>query len=569
MNPRPVSVESAMLRAVATVNGRVRYPVFLFKRDAAADDAPLVSETLNCAASKDREKLLARLSEMHPELDVFGEVAPLLERLGAEAAAASVAPDAPPVVVESRDVAPWDEPVNGSALVNELVATLRSYVVMPREAAHAVSLWIIHTYAVDVADFTPYLLVTSPVRACGKSTLLDILEGLAFRPRRSDGMTAAALYRTIDKARPAILLDELDAKLRGDGGEALRGVLNSGFHRSGRVTICVGDDHDAKDFATFSAKVLSGIGRVWDTVESRSIPVRLARATPAELRRLRKVVGATFTKETAPLRSRCVRWVADHRDALAACSLPSVPEALTARQADIWRPLFAIADVVGGRWPRRARLGAIALHGTSESDEDHALVLLDDLRTMFDERRTDRLRSAAIVDSLVAREDRPWPEMPGGHPLSARGLAKLLGRFAVRPTTFRDADGTGKGYQLAPSKDKRGSIPGLTSVFARYLAPEPSEKPMRGAIRDVSVTSVTTPATPYESGRYPTGYQSASGSATGSVTRGLEGKPAGVTDVTDNPGVAQGPSLFDDDDPDLSPEVKAYARARRAAKAQK
>ena len=62
-----------------------------------------------------------------------------------------------------------------------------------------------------------------------------------------------------------MLLDELDAQLRSDAGESLRKVLNTGFARTGKITICVGDAHEDKDFATFCPKVLAGIGRVWDT----------------------------------------------------------------------------------------------------------------------------------------------------------------------------------------------------------------------------------------------------------------------------------------------------------------
>ncbi|MFI5244618.1 MAG: DUF3631 domain-containing protein [Gemmatimonadales bacterium] len=397
-----------------------------------------------------------------------------------------------PTTREVRDPEeePWPDPVNGAHLLNTIVCTVRRYIAMPREAALAVALWVVHTYASDIADFTAYLLVTSPVRECGKTTLLDVLEYLVLRPRRSDGMTAAALYRTIDRHAPTILLDELDARLAGEGGENLRSVLNSGFKPGGRVTICVGESHEARDFKTYCPKVLAGIGRPWDTVVSRSIQVRLARATPPERAKLRKLVGATIGDELAPLRRQCLRWVDDGREDLAKHRMPMVPDGLSARQADIWRPLFAIADVAGGRWLKRARAAAEALHGATEEDSELGTQALADLRAFFVERGADRLRSASIVEHLVGLEERHWSEMPGsGRPLTAAGLARVLKRFSVRPRNMRDAEGVGKGYTLAD----------LRQVFERYLPPA-SSAAATAATRDESEAVAGVAAGPGSSG---------------------------------------------------------------------
>jgi hypothetical protein len=66
--------------------------------------------------------------------------------------------------------------------------------------------------------------------------------------------------------------------------EALRGVLNCGYRRGGVASISVGKgtDIEAKDFSTFCAKALAGIGHLPDTVADRSIPIRLKRKAPGE-----------------------------------------------------------------------------------------------------------------------------------------------------------------------------------------------------------------------------------------------------------------------------------------------
>ena len=84
----------------------------------------------------------------------------------------------------------------------------------------------------------------------------------AYRCEKTDSITKAALYRFIEKHHPTLLLNELDTMFRGDHGEGIRGVLNSGFERGGKVIICVGDDAEPSLFSTFCPKVLSGIGRL-------------------------------------------------------------------------------------------------------------------------------------------------------------------------------------------------------------------------------------------------------------------------------------------------------------------
>ena len=66
--------------------------------------------------------------------------------------------------------------------------------------------------------------------------------------------------------------------------EALRGLLNSGFARTGTASVCVGQGAALtwKDFSTFCPKAIAGIGRLPSTVESRSIPIALKRRTKGE-----------------------------------------------------------------------------------------------------------------------------------------------------------------------------------------------------------------------------------------------------------------------------------------------
>ena len=59
-------------------------------------------------------------------------------------------------------------------------------------------------------------------------------------PLSTSNTTAAAIFRTIEAARPTLLIDEADTFLTNN--EEIRGVLNSGHRRSGAFVLrLVGD----------------------------------------------------------------------------------------------------------------------------------------------------------------------------------------------------------------------------------------------------------------------------------------------------------------------------------------
>ncbi|HXT48473.1 MAG TPA: DUF3631 domain-containing protein, partial [Gemmatimonadaceae bacterium] len=349
-------------------------------------------------------------------------------------------------------------------------ALYQCYIVMPPHGVTVLALWTLHTHVADVADYTPYIHLSSPVRGCGKSTVQQLLEHTAYRACRSDGITAAALYRRIDRMAPTMLLDELDTRLRGDSGELLRGVLNSGFQRGGRITICVGDDHEERDFRTFCPKCLAGIGRLWDTVASRSIALRMEKASRAELKKLAKLRGDRVAGICEPHRRKLQRWANDVRAEISGAD-PQVPDALEARQADVWRPLLAVADLAEGAWPERARTAALALSGIAQEEGDYGLLLLEDVHDLFLAGTAidgDKLPSERIVLELGKREDRPWPEFRRDKPITATQLAKLLGRFGIKPHNLRLPLGEiVKGYRYAdcqPAFDRYLQIPAASAA---------------------------------------------------------------------------------------------------------
>ena len=107
---------------------------------------------------------------------------------------------------------------------------------------------------------------------------MDVLTRLLPRVLSVAGITAAAIFRTVELARPTLLIDEADTFLQQN--DELRGVLNSGHRRGGNVVRLLGDGHEPRQFSTFAPVAIAMIGKLPNTLADRSIPNSVA-ASPS------------------------------------------------------------------------------------------------------------------------------------------------------------------------------------------------------------------------------------------------------------------------------------------------
>ena len=349
----------------------------------------------------------------------------------------------------------WPTPVDGVNMLKGLTSAVLRYVVVPKHVAQAIALWIVHTYALLAFGITPRLAIKSPLKNCGKSTLLDILSCLVCRPLATANITTAALFRIVDATSPTLLIDEADTFLINNN--EIRGILNSGHRRSSAHVIRVeGKNLEPREFATFAPAAIAAIGSLPDTLEDRSIQVNLKRRRAdenIELLDLNKVDHLT------ELASKAARWVSDHLEDLKQAK-PQVPVTLANREADNWRPLFAVADTAGGGWPVRIRRIAEAMTASARNHEVSVKVLLlRDIRAAFADSNIDRMSSATLVKILTEMEGHLWGEWRGTQPLTQHALARLLYVFNIYPGELRIGEQVLRGYKVKQFAD----------AFGRYL----------------------------------------------------------------------------------------------------
>jgi Protein of unknown function (DUF3631) len=438
--------------------------------------------TVTGAATAPSSAVLAELGGRRvifwPDADPVGRqhMAAMAERLAGVAAAISIVEppegvpagwDAADAVAEGRDLAALLAGPPTPTLAKALAAIeqfLRRYVVFARpETVMAVVLWVAHTHAIERAEATPYLAISSPEKQSGKTRLLECLQllahgcsGIAITP------TAATIYRSLEATPGAtLLLDELDAVFRdhSDKYEEVRAVINAGHRRGATVPRSVPGPKNTwlvKQFPVFGPKALAGIGKLPDTVTDRAIPVRMLkrkRSEPVEKFRVR-----TATGEAASIVAGLVAALAAQPPAFEA----NLPIELPDRAADAWEPLLAIADAAGGVWPARARGAAVVLHASRERDDSLGLRLLSDIRLVLEARGIERISTADLVAALQADEEGPWASER--LPLTPHRLARLLHPFEIASKQLRIGSASLKGYEREAFVDG----------WERYLPTPPS-----------------------------------------------------------------------------------------------
>jgi putative DNA primase/helicase len=327
-----------------------------------------------------------------------------------------------------QPVTPHDDPVDGELVLCAIRDFVSRFMVLPRHAAETVALWVLFAHAHDAAEHSPILAIESPEKRCGKTTLLNIIAKLVPSPLPAANITTAAIFRSIEKFRPTLLLDEVETFIREN--EGMRGVLNSGFTRDSAVVIRTeGDNHEPTAFGTWCPKVGALIGKLPDTLQDRAIVVLLRR-------RLNSEQAERFCRrnhaEMFDLRAKAARWAGDNLEALRELD-PAMPDDLGDRAQDAWRPLYAVALRAGGVWPALSREASLAFSGTQEEDGGGGPLLLTHVREVFNKRYSASIGSQELCDALNKNEEWPWGEWRHGKPITTRGIANILKKYGIRP----------------------------------------------------------------------------------------------------------------------------------------
>ena len=355
--------------------------------------------------------------------------------------------DKPPLI---ETVEPWDSPVNGSQVLNEVLAQLQAHVIAPVETLHTASLWVCMTWLSDVATVLPVALITAPEKNCGKSTLLNAMAKMSKSALITSNMTSAVLFRLIDKHAPSLFIDEVDTFLR-DNLE-LGGILNSGHTKDlAYVMRCEGDNFEPVRFSTWCPKALSGISasNISGTLSSRSIILNMRRKQAGEsAQNIRHTAPEIFTD----IKRKLARWADDNAGAFS--QLHPVIDGLNNREQDNYEPLLAIAMLAGGEWVQHLERACNVSRQNNEESKSIGVELLEACKQIFEINHVDKIRSTALLEHLLKDDEAIFATYNRGAPIKLRQVTKRLGDYGIKSKPLRFGyDGVSKGYELLQFED--------------------------------------------------------------------------------------------------------------------
>ena len=352
----------------------------------------------------------------------------------------------------------------------------------------AVILWCATTFLSHLLQIHAYLGITAPTKQCGKTTLVNLVRAVVRQGLIVAGRVSAAyIYRAIDRLRPTFIVDESQAIFR--KSPDVEDIFNAGHVRSTAyvgLVEKVNDEFVEKRFNVFCPKVIGLKGKIDDdSLQDRVIEIRLSRILESDLKEdfwdvFGKIPQAELFIEC---RRKFVRAVMDCAETFKNHE-PELPKFSNGRLKQNWKPFWILAELADqsagaekgkGYWCKQ-------LTEAIEECEEEALAeppfqdyLVKSLKEFCEEylkrpsvlkhKNRDLIPTEDILspsEGLNADKEAPWfaKDKEG---LTRERLARELRGFKVKRIQRRISENAVRGYSYRALQKK---------VFERYTTHE-------------------------------------------------------------------------------------------------
>ncbi|WP_319380067.1 DUF3631 domain-containing protein [Thiomicrorhabdus sp.] len=357
-----------------------------------------------------------------------------------------------PEVIESLE--PWGEPVKLNQILNQIEDTIKKHAIIPLGGSTAISLWIASTYVINSFRIFPKLIVHSPEKRCGKSTVLDLVEAFSSKALFASSISKAAIYRTIQAYQPTLIIDEADTFIANRNDEMV-GIINSGHAKNRAFVIrSEGDNHTPTKYSTWSPMVLASIKPLQGTIMDRGICIELRRKMNHEQTQR---IPPDLSKQMTQQRRKLIRWAKDNANSVYSQQIEP-PHQGNDRAVDNWIPLFTLASLASENWQTKV-VTSYQLLNNRQEDPTPQIILLEDIRGILTNHKSDKIPSKILIATLLELEERPWQEWNKGKPITTNNLSRMLKPFGIQSNTIRYYNQPCKGYKTKQFDD----------AFKRYL----------------------------------------------------------------------------------------------------
>jgi len=158
---------------------------------------------------------------------------------------------------------------------------LRVHLVLSKpEYYTVVAAWILSTWRIEEWRASGPLYLLGPINS-GKTTVIEVLEELAYRGIRGGSMSTATIFRLSDSFAPSLLIDESQIYNRDEWAEA-QALINERYRPGGKVWRVVGEGSNLRPtaFKCWGPTALASSHSPWEALGSRALIVKMEKGRP-------------------------------------------------------------------------------------------------------------------------------------------------------------------------------------------------------------------------------------------------------------------------------------------------
>lgn len=210
-----------------------------------------------------------------------------------------------------------------------------------------ISLWVIGTYFFPLCKAFP-MVFFGGTKESGKTKALTLTQLLAFNAISSGNVSTASLFRVIEGSRATFLLDESEKLSSPERAAEFRNVLNSGYKPGNpvfRVEKTAKDQFVVVSFEAYSPKMIANISGIEDVLESRTVPFTMLRTTNKEI--ADREIDPDIANFSIIKDNLYFLVMKEWKRVKGCYEKTTSVEGISARNWEIWRPILALARVVG------------------------------------------------------------------------------------------------------------------------------------------------------------------------------------------------------------------------------
>lgn len=235
--------------------------------------------------------------------------------------------------------------INPFVVYESVKAKFRYLMDHSEEFASVDTVYAIASYFYILFPYFPYLKIGGQ-KGSGKTKLGVIFGQLCFNAKKSDSLTAPAIFRFAQDTRGTFVIDESeDLAKKSDQLQAIRKILLGGFHVGGEADRINENTKKPETFKTYGPKIIISIAGVEEVLEDRCIEQILQKTQNFEISARQP---NTLSPEWQGLRDSLYRLLFSYfkEVSLNAESIQTPSLKINGRLWDLAKPLITIARFI-------------------------------------------------------------------------------------------------------------------------------------------------------------------------------------------------------------------------------